>query len=138
MGKKKTTEMRHLFLGWKDAELAGASNLMVVFLCGGSMSEAKSHTITFQSFEEVNTKREFRDQLLRVMNTHSIAQRPYTTHSTLVMPLTWPSSQRTDARVSKSHMAAEPSLRPAATNRPERSNLAREHWEGREAWTAVG
>jgi hypothetical protein len=35
-------------------------------------------------------------------------------------------------------MAAEPSLRPAATKRPERSNLAREHWEGREAWTAVG
>jgi hypothetical protein len=35
-------------------------------------------------------------------------------------------------------MAAEPSLRPAATKRPEGSNLAREHWEGREAWTAVG
>ena len=132
------TEMWHLFLGWKDAELAGASNLIVVFLCGGSMSEAKSQTITFQSFEEVNTKREFRDQLLRVMNTHSVAQWPYMTHSTLVTLLTWPSSQRTGARVSRSHMAAEPSLRPAATKRPERSNLAREHWDGREAWTAVG
>jgi hypothetical protein len=102
------------------------------------MSEAKSHTITFQSFEEVNTKREFRDQLWQVMSTHSIAQWPYMTHSTLVMPLTWPSSQRTAARVSRSHMAAEPSLRPATTKRPERSNLASEHWEGREAWTAVG
>jgi len=29
------------------------------------MSEAMSHTITFQSFEEVNTNREFRDQLWR-------------------------------------------------------------------------
>ncbi len=27
------------------------------------MSEAMSHIITFQSFEEVNTNREFRDQL---------------------------------------------------------------------------
>lgn len=101
------------------------------------MSEAMSHIITFQSFEEVNTNREFRDQLLKTINTHGTPD-GLMTHSTLVMPLTWPSSQRTAARVSRSHMAAEPSLRPAATKRPERSNLARAHWEGREAWTAVG
>ena len=98
------------------------------------MSEAMSQMITFQSFEDVNTNREFRDQLLKkTINTHSIPDGLYMTHSTLVMALTWPSSQRTAARVSSSHMAAEPSLRPAATKRPERSNLASEHWEGREA-----
>src|SRR5580693_1603818 len=102
------------------------------------MSEAMSHTITFQSFEDVNTNREFRDQLLKTMNTHTIPDGLYMTHSTLVMPLTWPSSQRAAARVSRSHIAAEPSLRPAATKRPERSNLASEHCEGRDAWTAVG
>jgi len=31
-----------------------------------------SHIITFQSFDEVNTNRELRDQLLKTMNTHSI------------------------------------------------------------------
>jgi hypothetical protein len=37
------------------------------------MSEAISHMITFQSFEDVNTNREFRDQLLKkTINTHSI------------------------------------------------------------------
>jgi hypothetical protein len=102
------------------------------------MSEAISHIITFQSFEDVNTNRELRDQLWKTINTHSILDGLHMTHSTLVMPLTWPSSQRIAARVSSSHIAAEPSLRPAATKRPERSNLASEHWEGREAWTAVG
>ena len=34
------------------------------------MSDAMSHIITFQSFEEVNTNREFRDQLLKMINTH--------------------------------------------------------------------
>lgn len=102
------------------------------------MSEARSHTMTFQSFEEVNTNRELRDQLSKVINTHTMTDGLYMTHSTLVMPLTWPSSQRTAARVSRSQIAAEPSLRPAATKRPEQSNLASEHWEGREAWTAVG
>lgn len=91
------------------------------------MSEAMSHIITFQSFEEVNTNREFRDQLWKTINTHGTSDGLHMTHSTLVMPLTWPSNQRTAARVSRSHMAAEPSLRPAATKRPERSNLAREH-----------
>lgn len=37
---------------------------MVVFLCGGSISEAKSQTIMFQSFELVNTNLEWCDQLL--------------------------------------------------------------------------
>jgi hypothetical protein len=97
------------------------------------MSEARSHTITFQSFEEVNTNRELRDQLWKAMNTHTISDGLCMTHSTLVMPLTWPSSQRTAARVSRSQMAAEPSLRPAATKQPELSNRASEHWEGREA-----
>lgn len=34
------------------------------------MSEAMSHIITFQSLEEVNINREFRDQLLKAINTH--------------------------------------------------------------------
>jgi len=39
------------------------------------MSEAMSHIITFQSFEEVNINREFRDQLLKTMNTHETPNR---------------------------------------------------------------
>jgi hypothetical protein len=52
------------------------------------MSEAMSHIITFQSFEEVNINREFRDQLLKTINTHGKPDGLHMTHSTLVMPLT--------------------------------------------------
>jgi hypothetical protein len=55
----------NLFLGWKAAETTGASNLIVLFLWGGSTSESltRSQMMTFQSFEEVRTYLEFRDQL---------------------------------------------------------------------------
>ena len=66
------------------------------------------------------------------------AERERGTYSTLVMPLTCPSSQRTAARVSRSQIAAEPSVRPAATYRPEGSKRASEACEGRDVCTAVG
>lgn len=49
-----------------------------------------------------------------------------TTHSTLVKALTCPSRQRIGARVSRSHISAEPLGRPAATYRPVGSYLANE------------
>ena len=63
---------------------------------------------------------------------------PNHTHSTLVTALTWPSSHRTVLFVSKSHIRAEPSARPAATKRPVGSNLEKEACEYRDVWTAVG
>ena len=57
--------MTHLFRGWNEADDTGASNLTVAFFFGGSVSDARSHTITFQSFDAVKTYLEFLDQLSR-------------------------------------------------------------------------
>ena len=117
---------------------------MVDTRLGGSVSEAKSHTITFQSFDEVNTYLELRLQLHArsqfnsLQNDFLLKEKRKVTHSTLVMPLTWPSSHRTVVRVSRSQIQAEPSGRPAAMKRPEGSNLAKDAWARKDVWTAVG
>lgn len=60
------------------------------------------------------------------------------TYSTLVTPFTWPSSHRTADLVSKSQMAAEPSLLPAATYLPDGSKRTNDAPATSEFWTAVG
>jgi len=56
----------------------------------------------------------------------------------LVTAFTWPSSHRIGARVSRSHISAEPLLRAAAMNLPVGSNLAKRAPAKREVWIAVG
>lgn len=55
--------VKYLFLGWKYADNTGASKRIVAERCRGSHFEPRSHIITFQSFEDVKTQREFCDQL---------------------------------------------------------------------------
>ena len=61
--QRERGKQTYLFRGWKAAEVTGASNRMVVTRLGGSVSEAKSQMMTFQSFEEVRTYLELRLQL---------------------------------------------------------------------------
>ena len=53
----------HLLRRWNEAEMMGASKRMVAWCCGGLISVARSHMITFQSLEDVSTNREWHDQL---------------------------------------------------------------------------
>lgn len=99
----------------------------------------RSHTMTFQSFDDVSMNLEFLDQLQQIRQPKETSATPVQeTHSTLVTALMCPSSQRTGERVSRSHKAADPSFRPATMNRPEGSNLVRMAPETREVCTAVG
>ena len=61
-----------------------------------------------------------------------------TAYSILVTALTWPSSHRIGARVSRSHISVEPLLRAAAMNLPVGSNFAKRAPAKREVWIAVG
>ena len=133
------TRTAHLFRGWKYADTTGASNRIMALRLGGSVSDARSHTLTFQSLLPVRTYLAFREKLsTRDVSARSIPALNKTTHSMVVTPLTCPSSHRTVDLVSKSHIRAEPSLEPAPTNRPVGSNFANVACECNDVCTAVG
>lgn len=88
IGRGKKT---YLFRGWKAAEVTGASNRIVVTRLGGSVSEAKSQMMTFQSFDEVKTYLELRLQLhckeTKMKNKQTIRTHDQGLLETVVVPL---------------------------------------------------